>query len=168
MDKTSTLTFLDLSWRGSAESRVFIRLFAKSSRAQNFLRMCTGENGPSFRGTRFHRVWWKGSPGEHVWAGDYDEGNGSGGILPSDGFGRSEENPESCHRLPITAGLVAGTYGKQNSSSIFRIYTKDSKDAQEEAAFGRVEFGLQILDAAIRQNNITDIKISDCGVVIEP
>lgn len=168
MDRTSTLTFLDLNWPGSTEGRVFIRLLGKSSRAQNFLRMCTGENGPSFRGTCFHRVWWKGCPGEHVWAGDYDERDGSGGILPSDGFGRSEGNPESCHRLPITAGLVAGSYGKQNNSSIFRIYTKDSKDALEEAAFGRVEFGLQILDAAIRHKNITDVTISDCGVVIEP
>ncbi|KAK3858348.1 hypothetical protein Pcinc_035459 [Petrolisthes cinctipes] len=168
MDKTSTLTFLDLTWGKSASGRVFIRLLGQISRAQNFLKMCTGENGPSFRGTRFHRMWWKGQPGEHIWAGDYDKGDGSGGILPSDLSEDNEKYPESCHKLPITAGLVAGTYVKQCNSSIFRIYTKESKDTMEDAAFGRVEFGLQVLDAAIKHNKITDITISDCGIIIEP
>lgn len=165
MDSASALTFLDLSWGGS-HGRVYIRLTGDSMRGRQFLILCTGEEGPSFRNTHFHRVWWKGLPGEHVWGGDYDQSDGSGGTQVKNAD-VNEMPSEAGRKLPITAGLVAGRYEKKNISSIFRIFTKDAKDVEEEAAFGQVEYGLQFFVDAINHNNIQDVIISDCGIVIE-
>ncbi|XP_042223120.1 uncharacterized protein LOC121867292 isoform X2 [Homarus americanus] len=166
IDSASALTFLDLSWGGSHFGRVFIRLMGDTVRGQQFLKLCTGEMGPTFRNSHFHRVWWKGLPGEHVWGGDYDQGDGSGGTslkIEAKYHDKSREN----RRLPISAGLVAGSYEREKASSLFRIYTKDDASVIEEAAFGRVEYGLHFIDSVINHNNIRDVKICDCGVVIE-
>ncbi|XP_045583189.1 uncharacterized protein [Procambarus clarkii] len=166
IDSTSALTFLDLSWGCSFRGRVYIRLIGNTVRGRQFLKLCTGEMGPSFHNSHFHRVWWKGLPGEHIWGGDYDQGNGSGGTSIME----STENEKSHafgRKSPVIAGLVAGCYEKEKPSSLFRIYTKDDKSADEEAAFGQVEYGLNVIDAALTQNNINDVVISDCGVVIE-
>nr|XP_053652550.1 uncharacterized protein LOC128702348 [Cherax quadricarinatus] len=166
IDSASALTFLELSWGGSCRGRVYIRLIGDTVRGRQFLRLCTGEMGPSFCKSLFHRVWWKGLPGEHVWGGDHDKGNGSGGtsIVESSEYVKLSA---AGRRLPITAGLVAGCYEKEKVSSIFRIYTKDSKSAEEEAAFGQVEYGLNTIESALNHNYIRDVIISDCGVVIE-
>lgn len=167
IDNGSALTFLDLSWGGQFRGRVYIRMTGKTTRGLQFVMLCTGEKGPSFLNSHFHRIWWKGLPGEHIWGGDVDKGDGSGGMSLIGNVDGNAKLAESCWKMPITAGLVAGRYETKNASSIFRIYTKDAKDAEEEAAFGRVEYGLQFIDAAVNWNNIKDVVVSDCGVVIE-
>lgn len=107
-------------------------------------------------------------PGESLWAGDHDRGDGGGGTLPTELIHETKELLEKKTKMPVTAGLVAGRYGKSNST-IFRVYTKQSSDALEEAGFGRVEYGLHILKDALKNNkNITDLTISGCGMVMEP
>lgn len=166
IDPSRALTFLDISLRGQLLGRVFIRLLGCTKQSRCFLMMCTGETGPSFLSTRFHRLWWSNQAGEHVWVGDYDHGDGSGGKLHPEILNEIKELPEKKTQVTITQGLVAGRYGKCNSS-IFRVYTRSS-DTLEEAAFGRVEYGLNFLkDALQNQKNITEIVISACGVVIE-
>ncbi|KAK4301851.1 hypothetical protein Pmani_026026 [Petrolisthes manimaculis] len=168
MNRSSTLTFLDLSWGGSKRGRVYVRLTGDTVRGRQFVRLCTGETNSCFRGTHFHRIWWKNMPGEHIWAGDYENGDGSGGQTVSNTQGR--QTPTLIGRLsPITEGLVAGRYEKDNISSIFRIYTKGDKDknVMEEAAFGQVEFGLDIIKEATTLKDITDVNIEECGIVLE-
>ncbi|KAK3858273.1 hypothetical protein Pcinc_035529 [Petrolisthes cinctipes] len=168
MNRSSTLAFLDLSWGGSKRGRVYVRLTGDTVRGRQFVRLCTGENNFCFRGTNFHRIWWKNMPGEHIWAGDYENGDGSGGQTVSNTQGR--QTPTKIGRLSqITEGLVAGRYEKDNISSIFRIYTKGDKDkdVKEEAAFGQVEFGLDIIKEATTLKDITDVNIEECGIVLE-
>ncbi|XP_045583176.1 titin homolog [Procambarus clarkii] len=165
LDKNSSLAFLDLSWNGSPQGRIYIRMTGDTVRGRQFLMLCTGEMGPSFCNTHFHRVWWKGYPGEHIWGGDINHGDGSGAVTLISDFD-SEQTTELGRSVSITAGLVAGRYEKKNPSSIFRIYTKDAKNT-EEAAFGQVEFGLDIIQKAVSHNNIHDVIISDCGIVLE-
>lgn len=168
MDRSSTLAFLDLSWGGSDKRRVYIRLTGDTIRGRQFVRLCTGETGSCFRGTHFHRIWWKDLPGEHVWAGDYEKGDGSGGKTVCNDQGK--QTPTQAGRVcPVTEGLVAGRYEKDNISSIFRIYTRGDKDqhVKEEAAFGQIEFGLDIIKEATKLKDITDVKIEECGIVLE-
>lgn len=164
-DAASTLVFLDLSWRGKSHGRLYIRLTGDTLRGRQFLSLCIGEGGVSFRGTRFHRVWWKGLPGEHVWTGDYEKGDGSGGktLLSSN----SQVQVPAGREVPISVGLVAGRYEKENLSSIFRIYTREEKEVRDEGGFGQVEFGLDVVKEAVRLRDISDVMISDCGLVVE-
>lgn len=168
IDPSSALTFLDISLRGQELGRVFIRLLCGSKRSRSFLMMCTGEGGPSFRNTPFHRVCWEGKPGEHLWSGDYDHADGSGGSLPKEIQDQTKELWNEKTQVLVASGLVAGRYGNHNST-IFRVYTRDSPDVKEEFALGRVEYGLEVFkDALKKYNNITHLMISDCGIVVEP
>nr|XP_053652565.1 uncharacterized protein LOC128702359 isoform X1 [Cherax quadricarinatus] len=166
MNTTSSLVFINLSWGGSTRGRVYIRLTGDTVRGRQFLKLCTGEMGPSFCNTNFHRVWWKGYPGESIWGGDFEHGDGSGEVTFTSGLD-SEQTTALSRSVPIIAGLVAGRYEKKNTSSIFRIYTMDSKNCVEEAAFGQVEFGLDVIQNAVKHSNISDVVISDCGIVME-
>lgn len=164
VDFSSTLTFFDLSWGGKTQGRVYIRLTGDTSRGRQFQALCLGDRGPSFKNTRFHRIWWKGSPGEHIWGGDYTNGDGSGGTSL---FVTNGENDPAVKPQPVTEGLVAGRYEQENFSSIFRIYTRSAPEAKEDAAFGRVEFGLDVVKSAINYSVVRDVVISDCGILIE-
>ena len=159
------LVFLDLSWGGKSHGRLYIRLTGDTLRGRQFICLCTGEEGISFRGTPFHRVWWKGLPGEHVWTGDYENYDGSGGRIHS--ISSSQLQVPAGQETTIFAGLVAGRYEKENFSSIFRIYTRGEKEATDEAGFGQVEFGLDVVEEAIRLRNISEVMISECGLVLE-
>lgn len=110
-------------------------------------------------------MWWKGLPGEHVWTGDYEKGDGSGGKTQLSSS--SQVQVPAGREIPISAGLVAGRYEKENLSSIFRIYTREEKEVRDEAGFGQVEFGLDLVKEAIKLRDISDVMISDCGLVLE-
>lgn len=99
--------------------------------------------------------------------GDYDCEDGRGGSLPRAVQEDIKELSNKKSQVPINAGLVAARYG--NKSTIFRVYTRESTDVKEEFAFGQVEYGLQVLKDVVKDiKNITDVIISDCGVVVEP
>lgn len=164
-DPASRLVFLDLSWGGQCRGRLYIRLTGDTLRGHQFVSLCTGEEGISFRGTHFHRVWWKGLPGEHIWTGDYNKSDGSGGRAHSSSS--MEAQIPAARKVPVSAGLVAGRYEKENLSTIFRIYTRGEKDVNDEAGFGQVEFGLDVVKQAVALKNINEVVISDCGLVLE-
>ncbi|XP_066939351.1 uncharacterized protein [Macrobrachium rosenbergii] len=184
LDNASSLTFLDIGWNGVRKERVFIRLTGDTVRGRQFLALCTGLLGPSFRKTPFHRIWWKKRPGEHLWTGDYDQGNGSGGTSLLEHMKEEIKGKPLGRKVPITAGLVAGRYEQSHVSSVFRIYTKGhgienrrgayggfsdvpEEPPEDEAAFGQVEHGLSVLQDVVELGNIQDVRILDCGIVIE-
>ncbi|XP_042857480.1 uncharacterized protein LOC122243817 isoform X2 [Penaeus japonicus] len=164
MDLSSVLLFLDLNWGGRVQGRVYIRLLGDTIRGRLFKTLCLGDLGPTLKNTGFHRVWWLNLEGEHIWGGDCDQGDGSGGAAF---FASTQEPQAAAPPRPISEGLVAGRYEKEGISTIFRIYTKSAKDATEEAAFGLVEHGLDTVAKAMRADDLRGVKIADCGMVIE-
>ncbi|KAK7076918.1 hypothetical protein SK128_025735 [Halocaridina rubra] len=190
IDKASALGFLEISCRGKFLGRVLIRMLGDTLRGRQFLMMCTGEAGPSFCNTHFHRVWSKSRPGESIWGGDYEKGDGSGGSTVLKVSNNEKSVPASKH-MAVKAGLVSGSYENENPRTIFRVYTKDdvkpqrkshssynsmynahsfSKEeniAKDTSAFGMVENGLDVFETALICDNITEVVIHACGVVIE-
>ncbi|CAL4102211.1 unnamed protein product [Meganyctiphanes norvegica] len=151
---SSTLTFLDLAWQGVTRGRIYIRLFGDSGRAKQFLWLCTGEKGHSYFNVAMEYVGFKGQPGEHLYGGNYDDRDCRPLIegLTSDG--------EYSHSW--SAGLVAGSLGEAR----FKIIVKNRPRATNSLAFGRVEGGLSVAEAACGVTNIEDVVIATCGVVV--
>ncbi|XP_047483536.1 uncharacterized protein LOC125035291 [Penaeus chinensis] len=164
IDSSSALLFLDLHYGGRVQGRVYIRTMGDTKRGRLFQSLCLGDLGHTHKNTGFHRIWWTGSKGEHIWGGDYDRGDGSGGAAF---FALDENLPPAAVPRPIVKGLVAGRYEKEGISTLFRIYTRSAEEGSEEAAFGIVEHGLDVVAGAVGRGNVRDIKIVDCGMVIE-
>ncbi|XP_050708699.1 uncharacterized protein LOC126993596 [Eriocheir sinensis] len=148
--------FLDLSWPGRAPRRVHIRLSPDTQRGRQFLMLCTGQRGPSYRGTRLYGVGWKGEPGECVCGGDYESNDGKGECVLLPGL---EEGGE---RRPWRAGDVWGE-GRQG---VFGITTRDSQGVLPWCVFGEVVEGLHVVAEAAQHSDITEVTVVDCGVVL--
>ncbi|KAK7073161.1 hypothetical protein SK128_012024 [Halocaridina rubra] len=189
LEPSSSLAFLDIGLKDRHLCRLLVRLVGETQRGRQFLMMCTGEAGPSYRGTRFHRIWNKGLPGESIWGGDYEKGDGSGGASVLKLSQEDMYKLPVARLLPIRAGLVVGSYEIENPGTLFRIYTKneavDGKESYssqnaspyssyskedkvtDASAFGLVEFGLDDFVSGIRDIYVSDLVILSCGVVIE-
>ncbi|KAK8378407.1 hypothetical protein O3P69_011120 [Scylla paramamosain] len=50
------LVFMDLAWPGSARRRILIHLTHDTPRGQQFLLLCTGQQGPSYANTRLFKL----------------------------------------------------------------------------------------------------------------
>lgn len=53
LNPSSTLVFLELGWLGGGRGRVYVRLAPDTQLARHFLRLCTGEMGPSYLHSRY-------------------------------------------------------------------------------------------------------------------
>ncbi|XP_069192243.1 uncharacterized protein [Procambarus clarkii] len=84
LEPSCTLAFLDLGWAGSTRGRVTIRLTPDTPLARQFVLLCTGQRGHTYRNTKLLWVGGKGQPGEWVKGGDYESNDGAGGapLLP--------------------------------------------------------------------------------------
>ncbi|XP_050704649.1 uncharacterized protein LOC126990135 isoform X2 [Eriocheir sinensis] len=149
--------FLDLSWPGRAPRRVHIRLSPDTQRGRQFLMLCTGQRGPSYRGTRLYEVVLKGGPGEWVYGGDYASNDGEGECVLLPGL---EEGGE---RRPWRAGDVWGE-GRQG---VFGITTRDDQGGWRCCCvFGEVVEGLHVVAEAAQHSDIKEVTVVDCGVVL--
>ncbi|XP_050693892.1 uncharacterized protein LOC126984308 isoform X5 [Eriocheir sinensis] len=150
--------FLDLSWPGRAPRRVHIRLSPDTQRGRQFLMLCTGQRGPSYRGTRLYDVWWKGEPGEYVFGGDYESNDGEGECVLLPGL------EEGVKGRPWRAGDVWGR-GRQG---MFTITTRDEEDDVWPCCcvFGEVLEGLHVVAEAAQHSDIKEMTVVDCGVVL--
>ncbi|XP_050703707.1 tripartite motif-containing protein 65-like [Eriocheir sinensis] len=149
--------FLDLSWPGRAPRRVHIRLSPDTQRGRQFLMLCTGQRGPSYRGTRLYGVGDKGMPGECVWGGDYESNDGTGECVLLPGL---EEGVEG---RPWRAGAVWG----DGRRGVFVITTRDDQgDLWPCCVFGEVVEGLHVVAEAAQHSDITEVTVVDCGVVL--
>ncbi|XP_069187231.1 uncharacterized protein [Procambarus clarkii] len=63
LEPSCTLAFLDLGWAGSTRGRVTIRLTPDTPLARQFVLLCTGQRGHTYRNTKLLRVWGKGQSG---------------------------------------------------------------------------------------------------------
>ncbi|XP_069192262.1 uncharacterized protein [Procambarus clarkii] len=161
LDPSCTLVFLDLGWARSTRGRVTIRLIPDTPLARQFVLLCTGQRGHTYRNTKLLRVVNKGQPGEWVKGGDYESNDGKGGapMLP-DLQGR--------YRRSGQAGAVRALGGPGGSRCAqFVITTKDLPDGvQWSNVFGDVVSGLDVVRAAVNHSDITEVIVVDCGVVL--
>ncbi|XP_069193065.1 uncharacterized protein [Procambarus clarkii] len=161
LDPSCTLAFLDLGWAGSTRGRVTIRLTPDTPLARQFVLLCTGQRGPTYRNTKLFGVVDKGQPGERVRGGDYESNDGEGGaaLLPD----LQEQYWESDR-----AGAVCSRYGPGGPKSAqFAIITRDHQDGlQWPRCIGDVVSGLDVVRAAVNHSNITEVTVVDCGVVL--
>ena len=145
---------------------LFINVNHSNVWGHQFVAMCSGENHRSYLGTGFHRISWKGLPGEHIWGGDYKYCTGSGGksVLSIDEINNLSVSPT---KSKITKGLVAGRNGVNDYSTIFRIYLQSSNKGTENFSIGQVESdGFDFIKFAIGNEGIDNLIIGDCGIVI--
>ncbi|XP_069167133.1 uncharacterized protein [Procambarus clarkii] len=160
LDPSCTLAFLDLGWAGSIRGRVTIQLTPDTPLARQFVLLCTGQRGHTYRNTKLLWVECKGEPGEFVEGGDYESNDGKGGapLLP-DLQGQYRESDQ--------AGAVWARYvpGGPRSAQ-FAITTRNDQGDQWSDVFGDVVSGLDVVRAAVNHSDITEVTVVDCGVVL--
>ncbi|XP_069176723.1 peptidyl-prolyl cis-trans isomerase-like [Procambarus clarkii] len=161
LEPSCTLAFLDLGWAGSTRGRVTIRLTPDTPLARQFVLLCTGQRGHTYRNTKLLRVGNKGQPDEWVGGGDYESNDGKGGtpLLP-DLQGR--------YRRSGRAGTVLSLWwlGGPRCAQ-FVITTRDRQDGRQWLnVFGDVVSGLDVVRAAVNHSDIREVTVVDCGVVL--
>ncbi|XP_069180710.1 peptidyl-prolyl cis-trans isomerase-like [Procambarus clarkii] len=162
LDPSCTLAFLELGWAGSTRGRVTIRLTPDTPLARQFVLLCTGQRGHTFRNTKLLRVLDKGRPGEWVEGGDYESNDGKGGapLLP---------DLQGQYRRSGQAGAVGSWWRRPGdpTSAQFFIITRDHQaGGQWPCVFGDVVSGLDVVRAAVNHSDITEVTVVDCGVVL--
>ncbi|XP_069181135.1 peptidyl-prolyl cis-trans isomerase-like [Procambarus clarkii] len=161
LEPSCTLAFLDLGWAGSTRGRVTIRLTPDTPLARQFVLLCTGQRGHTYRNTKLLEMWCKGQQWERVIGGDYESNDGKGGasLLP---------DLQGQYRESVRAGVVWSRYGPGDPRcALFVITTKDRKDGHQwPYVFGDVVSGLDVVRAAVNHSDITEVTVVDCGVVL--
>ncbi|XP_069193148.1 peptidyl-prolyl cis-trans isomerase-like [Procambarus clarkii] len=159
LEPSCTLAFLDLGWAGSTRGRVTIRLTPDTPLARQFVLLCTGQRGHTYRNTKLLWVGYKGQPGECVVGGDYERNDGMGGapLLP---------DLQGQYRESGRAGAVRARWGPWGPRCAqFIITTRDRQDGvQWPYVFGDVVSGLDVVRAAVNHSDITEVTVVDCGV----
>ena len=150
----ATLAFFEVWWGGCSQGFVYLRTM-NCYLTKQFLKLCLGEDGPSYKDTCFYSAGNIGKPGERIQGGDYVNNTGESNVF--------DENvgDEILEDVPITAGLLT------NYSSKFKIYLSDWPNRTDCLSHGHVERGLPILKEAARHDPINEVIVKDCGLVLE-
>ncbi|XP_069180673.1 tripartite motif-containing protein 59-like [Procambarus clarkii] len=167
LDPSCTLAFLDLGWAGSTRGRVTIRLTPDTPLARQFVLLCTGQRGHTYRNTKLLRVVDKGRLGECVGGGDYESNDGKGGaqLLP-DLQGQYRESGQAGAVWSWSVVAFFWRLGGPKSAQ-FTITTRDHQGGgQWPYVFGDVVSGLDVVRAAVNHSDITEVTVVDCGVVL--
>ncbi|XP_050730505.1 uncharacterized protein LOC127005594 [Eriocheir sinensis] len=156
--------FLDLSWPGSTTRRVKIHLSPDTPWGRQFLLLCTGQRGPSYRNTSLLGVGRKGQQGEFVRAGDYESNDGEGDAILLSDLDKGE------YRTSGQPGDVCGLVWNDPTRGVcglFGIYTKNGQGNDKSTkVFGEVVEGLPVVVEAAQHSNIREVTVVDCGVVL--
>lgn len=154
---------MDIGTEHRVLGRIYISLWGHLRRAVNFLHLCLGDRGPSYRDSAFLEVLNADCPGERIRGGDYESNNGYGGEALLDDL-ESEEG----YSMPMEAGMVtAGAPNRKQLDSQFFICTEDDYDRRFACPFGRVVSGLPVMKEAVWLVVTKEVYVRDCGVVIE-
>lgn len=159
------MVFLELAAGGLQLGRVYIRLRGHMRRAQQFLALCVGTLGPSFVGSFFTRVNDKGEPGETLIGGKYychrEKRFVSKGLLDNLEWGDEHGDADR-------AGYVADySDGNSKHDTLFGICTSDNPGMDLVIpVLGQVTAGLEVVSAAASHQPVTDVTITQSGLVI--
>nr|XP_045597131.1 uncharacterized protein LOC123757498 isoform X2 [Procambarus clarkii] len=157
------VVFLDVGTEHKLLGRVYINLWGHLRRATNFLHLCLGDRGPSYKNTMFLEVLNADCPGERIKGGDFDYNNGRGGEALLEDL-ESQEG----YSMSMEAGMVtAGTPCRREQDSQFFICTEDDPDRNFACPFGRVVSGLYVMKEAVWLVVTKQVWIRDCGVVLD-
>ncbi|CAL4134860.1 unnamed protein product, partial [Meganyctiphanes norvegica] len=156
--------FLDIAANGKKLGRIYIRLWGHMRRGQNFLQLCLGTFGISFKLSKLNDFSMIDSPGETIRGGEYMSVDNpsifeSKAILENLEWGGD-------HVKPRKRGLVLGSGGGEPAKdSLFSICTRDDISEVFQCPFGEVIDGLSLAEKAIELRS-EDTKITDTGVVL--
>nr|XP_027232549.1 RING finger protein 207-like [Penaeus vannamei] len=169
VSKESPQVFLDISAGERRLGRVYIRLEGHLKRAQQFMALCLGNLGFSYRNSRFDGISERGQPGAYL-RGGIIRGGGTRGGGPHGWAGVGGPLPRPLRRWakPKAAGQVCGVGGEEQKrfGSLFAICLKDNPEDTFKCPFGIVTEGLQVLEVASRHDPFNVVHISECGIVI--
>ncbi|XP_050730499.1 uncharacterized protein LOC127005592 isoform X9 [Eriocheir sinensis] len=156
--------FLDLSWPGRATRRVKIHLSPDTPWGRQFLLLCSGQRGPSYRNTNLLWVVRKGRLGESVIAGDYESNDGKGTSRLLSDLDKGEYRRSG--RLGDVCGLRWSGHNRC-ARGLFGIFTKNRQENDMSGlVFGEVVEGLPVVVEAAKYSNIRKVTVVDCGVVL--
>ncbi|CAL4202455.1 unnamed protein product, partial [Meganyctiphanes norvegica] len=155
--------FFDLASGEISLGRVTIRFWGNLKRAQHFLALCLGTFGPTYKGSSFDSV-------------QVNE-NGRNRFLIGGYYNTIERTKSACSMMEelewdgkynqnMRKGLISGwSYQKPELESTFGFACGESFSVPLYCPFGEVSSGMQVLDDKSLPQNLTDIKITDCGLM---
>ncbi|KAK7015541.1 hypothetical protein SK128_028107 [Halocaridina rubra] len=165
LDTDTTTVFFDLSWEGQTQGRMFIQLAPSTPLAKHFRTLCTGDLGPSYLNTSILAVDNAGQSPTFVYGGDYSKNDGTGGAPLFTGL---DPWDNIYYRRP-KSGAVSARFWDKNGPNIAQFAIKTSNVNNKlyaRAVFGQVSEGLELINLAAKQNDIRQVKIEDCGVIL--
>lgn len=160
--KEDASVFMDLGWGGETHGRVYMRVYGDTPRGRQFLLLCSGEKGPSYKGTHFFDSYRVGEPGEIIRGGDYENDDGTGGaaILEDLDVG-------GVYLQEAVEGLLVGAHIRQPERlAVFGIILIAYPCSKTDTGFGVVTNGIGTLKSVSRHKPISDVAIENCGLVI--
>ncbi|CAL4199035.1 unnamed protein product [Meganyctiphanes norvegica] len=159
LPKDNPEVFLELGAGNRSLGRVYIQLRGRTRNAQQFFSLCLGTTGPSYRGARFYGMPW---PQHHrqmhsLTCREYMSENIPRTEPLMEGLAENIDNQvEMC-----LSGLVARV-----DDTGFEICTRDEPDAYLHNVLGEVMEGMSIVREAANHEPVSEVYISQCGVVI--
>ncbi|KAJ2732666.1 hypothetical protein IW152_003631 [Coemansia sp. BCRC 34962] len=160
--------FLDISIDGRPSGRVELELRRDvvPLTVDNFVKLCTGEKGFGYKGSKVHRI----IPGFMIQAGDFTRGNGTGGkSIYGEKF--ADENFTLKHDSPGLLSM-ANAGPNTNGSQFFITLDKTPWLDGKHVVFGKVVYGMDIVRMIEALGNKNDplkpkkeITIGNAGVV---
>ncbi|XP_042231986.1 uncharacterized protein LOC121872923 [Homarus americanus] len=155
-----TEVFLELSVGKQSLGRVYIELWTHLRRAQQFLALCLGSLGSSYVGASFV-VTAHNQERETLDVRRYvlPDGSTSNRILMSDLEWGGRFSGPAKKRTVMGSFYGTDTHG-------FGICTRGQPLGTFQCPFGRVSSGMGVVEVAVRHNPITEVTITDCGIVI--
>nr|XP_045614357.1 tripartite motif-containing protein 65-like isoform X2 [Procambarus clarkii] len=152
--------FLELGVDGRCLGRVHILVQTHLRRAQQFMLLCLGILGPSYVGASFVIT----APNQERETLDsrryvLPDGSTSNRILMADlEWGGKFAGPAK-------EGVVMGSYYGTDTHG-FGICTRGQLGGVFQCPFGEVLSGMEVIRAAVRHDPVTDVTITDCGLVV--
>ena len=156
---------MDVSWSDNYGRLVF-RMSNDSPRAKQFLLICTGEKGVTYKGSRFYKLQNEGHPGEILCGGEMQSNNDNESNEAQSHLVEGIEDGGIYYRN-LTRGVLAGPrYNMSDKALVFGVCTKDHKESKFRTAFGEIEEGMALLSLACQHSPLTDIVVKESGIMI--
>ncbi|CAL4203680.1 unnamed protein product [Meganyctiphanes norvegica] len=154
--------FFDLAVGEISLGRIEIQLWGHMSRAQHFLALCLGTLGPTYKDSSFDRVEKGHNRNRYLIGGYYNTNNGTTsaqGMMEDLEWGGKYD-------LPTRKGLVAGwSFEAPGLEATFGIVCGETFKDSLFCPFGEVSSGMNLLDNISLRECVTDVKITDCGLI---